>query len=137
MKGVNKVILIGRLGRDPEMRYTNGGNAVAAFSIATAESWKDKRGENQTRTEWHRIVVFGKLAEICGEYLSKGKQVFIEGRLQTRSWEQDGITRYVTEIVASDVQMLGFRKSSETSSGRAGSTDHADGPHYPADDIPF
>ncbi len=112
MSGINKVILIGNLGRDPEVRYTPDGAAVANFSIATSEQWKDKAtGEKKERTEWHRIVAFRRLGEICGEYLSKGKQVYIEGRLQTRSWEKDGITRYTTEIVASDVQFLGGRDS--------------------------
>ena len=112
MSGLNKVMLIGRLGRDPEVRYTPDGLAIANFSIATSEDWKDKAtGEQKERTEWHRIVAFRKLGEICGEYLSKGKQVYIEGRLQTRSWEKDGITRYITEIIASDVQFLGVKDS--------------------------
>ena len=114
MAGINKVILIGRLGQDPEVRYTPDGTAVANFSIATSEEWKDKQtGEKRERTEWHRIVVWRRLGEICGEYLSKGRQVYIEGRLQTRSWEKDGVTRYTTEIVASDVQFLGGRDSAE------------------------
>ncbi|MEA3428209.1 MAG: single-stranded DNA-binding protein, partial [Thermodesulfobacteriota bacterium] len=105
MSGLNKVMLIGRLGRDPELRYTPNGLAIANFSIATSEEWKDKNsGEKKERTEWHRIVVFGKLGELCGEYLAKGRQVYIEGRLQTRSWEKDGVTKYTTEIVASDIQ---------------------------------
>ena len=112
MAGINKVILIGRLGRDPEVRYTPDGAAVANFSIATSDEWKDKAtGEKKERTEWHRIVAFRRLGEICGEYLSKGKQVYVEGRLQTRSWEKDGVTRYTTEIVAYDVQFLGGRDS--------------------------
>ena len=112
MSGLNKVMLIGRLGRDPEVRYTQDGAAVASFSIATSEKWNDKAtGEKKERTEWHRIVAFRKLGEICGEYLSKGKQVYIEGRLQTRSWEKDGVTRYTTEIVASDMQFLGGKDS--------------------------
>ncbi|MFO7838772.1 MAG: single-stranded DNA-binding protein, partial [Desulfosalsimonadaceae bacterium] len=106
-KGLNKAILIGRLGKDPEIRYTQDGRAVANFTIATNEEWKDKNtGEKRERTEWHRIVAFGKLGEICGEYLSKGRLVYVEGRLQTRSWEQDGVTKYTTEIVAGDMQML-------------------------------
>jgi single-strand DNA-binding protein len=106
-RGLNKVMLIGHLGKDPEMRFTQGGMAVATFSLATSENWLDKAtNEKKERTEWHRIVAFGKLGEICGEYLSKGKQVYIEGKLQTRSWEQDGVTKYTTEIVASDMQML-------------------------------
>ncbi len=108
MAGINKVILIGRLGADPEIRYTPSGTAVATFRIATSENWTNKEGEREERTEWHRIVAFGRLGEICGEYLSKGKQVYIEGRLQTRSWEDgNGIKRWVTEIVATNMQMLG------------------------------
>jgi single-strand DNA-binding protein len=105
---VNKVILIGNLGSDPEVRYTPSGSAVANFNIATNESWKDKNGQDQDRTEWHKIVVWGKQAENCGEYLSKGRTVYIEGRLQTRSWDdKEGNKRYTTEIVANTVQFLG------------------------------
>jgi single-strand DNA-binding protein len=112
MAGVNKVILVGRLGNDPEVRYTQDGSAVASFSIATSDEWKDKEtGDKKERTEWHRIVAWRKLGEICGEYLSKGRQVYVEGKLQTRSWEKDGVTRYTTEIIASDVQFLGGRES--------------------------
>ena len=116
MAGINKAILIGNLGRDPEVRYTPSGLAVANFNIATSERWKDRdTGEMNERTEWHRIVAFGKLGEICGEYLSKGKQVYIEGRIQTREWEdRDGNRRYTTEIVASDMKMLGARESRDT-----------------------
>ena len=110
-RGVNKVILIGNLGSDPDIRYTAGGAAVANISLATAESWKDREsGEKQERTEWHRVVFFGRLAEIVGEYLRKGSQVYIEGRLQTRKWQdKEGTDRYTTEIVASDMQMRGGR----------------------------
>lgn len=109
-RGVNKVILVGNLGRDPEVRYTQDGAAVTNFSIATGMEWRDKAtGEKREKTDWHRIVAFGKLGEICGQYLNKGKQVYIEGRLQTRSWEQDGVTRYMTEVVATEMQMLGNR----------------------------
>lgn len=115
MAGINKVILIGRLGNDPEVRYTQDGAAVANFSIATSDEWTDKgTGEKKERTEWHRIVAWRKLGELCGEYLSKGKQVYIEGKLQTRSWEKDGVTRYTTEIVASDVQFLGTRDAANS-----------------------
>jgi len=108
MAGINKVILIGRLGADPEIRYTNAGAAVANFSLATSTNWVNKDGEREERTEWHRIVAFGRLGEICGEYLNKGKQVYIEGRLQTRSWEdKEGIRRKTTEVVALQLQMLG------------------------------
>ena len=109
-RGVNKVILIGNSGADPELRYTPGGTAVSNFSIATNESWTDSSGERQERTEWHRIVVWGRLAEICNQYLRKGSKVYIEGKLQTRSWEgQDGVKRYTTEVVARDMQMLDSR----------------------------
>jgi single-strand DNA-binding protein len=110
-RGINKVILIGNLGRDPEVRYSPSGQAVANVTLATSESWKDKTsGEKQERTEWHRVVFFGRLAEIVGEYLKKGAQVYIEGRLQTRKWQdKDGNDRYTTEIVANDMQMLGSR----------------------------
>ncbi|MEJ2638590.1 MAG: single-stranded DNA-binding protein [Desulfosarcinaceae bacterium] len=112
MAGINKAIIIGNLGRDPEVRYTQDGTAVANFTVATSESWTDKNsGEKRENTEWHRIVVWRRLAEICGEYLSKGRQVYVEGKLQTRSWEQDGVTRYTTEIVANTVQFLGGRDS--------------------------
>ncbi len=108
MGSVNKVILVGNLGKDPEVRHTQGGSAVATFSIATNESWNNREGQREERTEWHRVVVFGKLADICGQYLKKGKQVYIEGRLQTRSWDdRDGNKRYTTEIVASNMTMLG------------------------------
>ena len=110
-RGINKVILIGNLGRDPEVRYSPSGQAVANVTIATSESWKDKNtGEKQERTEWHRIVFFGRLAEIVGEYLKKGAQIYIEGRLQTRKWQdKEGVDRYTTEIVAGEMQMLGSR----------------------------
>ena len=111
MAGINKVIIIGNLGKDPEMRYFQDGTPVANFSIATSETWQDKNsGEKKERTEWHRIKATGRLAEICGEYLAKGRQVYIEGKLQTREWEdQQGVKRYVTEIVAQNMQMLGTR----------------------------
>jgi len=118
MAGINKAIVVGRLGRDPEVRYTPDGTAVANFSVATSQEWRDKNtGEKKELTEWHRIVAFRRLAEICGEYLSKGRQVYVEGRLQTRSWEKDGVTRYTTEIVANDVQFLGGRDSRDDRSG--------------------
>ena len=110
---INKAILVGNLGRDPEIRYTASGMAVANFTVATTEKWKDKSsGEMQERTEWHRVVAWGRLGEICGEYLSKGRQVYIEGRIQTREWtDKDGNKRYTTEIVASDMKMLGTREA--------------------------
>jgi single-strand DNA-binding protein len=105
-RGLNKVMLIGNLGKDPELKYTNSGIAVATFSVATADSWKDAEGNMQDRTEWHNIVAWRKLAEICGEYLKKGKKVYIEGKIQTRSYEKDGIKKYITEIVADQLVML-------------------------------
>lgn len=117
--GINKVILIGRLGQDPEVRYTSNGGAVANFSLATSESWTDKQGAKQERTEWHRIVVWGKLGELCGQYLSKGRQAFIEGKLQTRDWtDKEGGKRYTTEVVAQNVQFLG--SPGERTGDRAG-----------------
>jgi single-strand DNA-binding protein len=110
MASVNKVILVGNLGKDPESRYLPDGGAVCNFSVATTDKWKDKTGEQQERTEWHRVSTFAKLAEICGEYLKKGSQVYIEGRLQTRKWQdKEGHDRYTTEIVADRMQMLGSR----------------------------
>ncbi len=110
-RGVNKVILVGNLGRDPEVRYSPNGSAVANCTLATTESWKDKTsGEKQEKTEWHRVVFFGRLAEIVGEYLKKGAQIYVEGRLQTRKWQdKEGKDRYTTEIVANEMQMLGSR----------------------------
>ena len=110
-RGINKVILVGHLGADPEVKYMPSGSAVANVSLATTESWKDKQsGEKQERTEWHRVVFFSRLAEIAGEYLRKGSQVYVEGRLQTRKWQdKNGQDRYTTEIVANDMQMLGGR----------------------------
>ena len=107
MASVNKVILVGNLGRDPEVRFMPNGEAVCNFSIATTDSWKDKSGAKQEKTEWHNIVMYRKLAEIAGEYLKKGRPVYVEGRLQTRKWEKDGVTRYTTEIIADQMQMLG------------------------------
>ncbi|MDH5361460.1 MAG: single-stranded DNA-binding protein [Gammaproteobacteria bacterium] len=110
-RGINKVILVGNLGKDPEVRYMPNGNAVANLTLATSESWKDKNtGQQQDKTEWHRVVMFRRLAEIAGEYLKKGSQIYIEGKLQTRKWQdQQGQDRYTTEIVADELQMLGSR----------------------------
>lgn len=109
-RGINKVILVGNLGNDPEVRYMPNGNAVANISIATSDSWKDKTsGEQQEKTEWHRVVFFNRLAEIVEQYVKKGSKIYVEGRLQTRSWEQEGVKRYSTEIVASEMQMLDGR----------------------------
>ena len=107
MAGVNKVILIGNLGADPEMRYTAGGTAVCKFSLATSRKFTGKDGQKQEKTEWHRIVAWAKLAEICGQYLSKGKQVMIEGRIEYGSYEKDGVKHYTTDIIAENMQMLG------------------------------
>ncbi len=143
MASVNKVILVGNLGRDPEVRYLPDGTAITNISVATTDTWKDKSGEKQERTEWHRIAFFGRLAEIAGEYLKKGSQVYIEGRLQTRKWQdKDGQDRYTTEIVADRLQMLGSRQAGDRSPSQTGGTPAA-GPHsggkfddFP-DDIPF
>ncbi len=150
MAGVNKVILVGNLGQDPEIRYMSDGTAVANFNIATTESWKDKQtGEKKEKAEWHRIVAWRRLGEICGEYLSKGSQVYVEGKLQTRSWEKDGITRYTTEIVASTVQFLGGRSEGggnrpRPANNRGGGYQMEDqgypeppAPNSQEDDIPF
>ena len=111
MASVNKVIIIGNLGRDPETRYMPDGGAITNISVATTDTWKDKNGEKQEKTEWHRVAFFGKLAEIAGEYLKKGSQVYVEGRLQTRKWQdKDGQDKYTTEIVANQMQMLGSRQ---------------------------
>lgn len=119
-KGVNKVILVGNLGQDPEVRFMPNGNAVANISIATSESWKDQQGQLQEKTEWHRVVMFRRLAEIAGEYLKKGSQVYLEGKLQTRKWQdQNGQDRYTTEIVADQMQMLGGRQGGGMSQGQS------------------
>lgn len=119
--GVNKVILIGNLGADPEVRFTPGGQAVANFRIATSESWTDKNGQKQERTEWHRIVVWGKLAELCGEYLAKGRQCYVEGKLQTREWtDKEGKKNWTTEVVANQVTFLGGRDGAGGARGGAG-----------------
>ena len=113
MASVNKVILLGNLGRDPETRYTTGGDAVTNLNIATSEQWKDKSGEKQERTEWHRVVLFGRQAEVAGEYLKKGRSVYIEGRLQTRKYtDKDGVEKYSTEIVGDRMQLIGGSRDS-------------------------
>jgi single-strand DNA-binding protein len=117
MASLNKVMLIGHLGGDPELRYTPAGSAVATFSLATNETWKDKDGNKQERTEWHRIVVWSKLAEIAGEYFKKGSQLYVEGRLTTRSWQdKEGVKRYMTEVVAQTCLMMG--RKADGSGGR-------------------
>ncbi len=148
---INKAILVGNLGKDPELRYTASGQAVATFSLATTEKFKNKGGEQQERTEWHNIVAWGPLAEICGKYLTKGKQIYCEGRIQSRSYDdRDGNKRYITEIVISDMQMLGGRPGDEGGGGagarqaRSGSLPAKDpvsvpddAPYNTDDDIPF
>jgi len=133
-RGINKVILIGNLGRDPEVRYTPNGGAISNVTVATSDSWKDKQtGEMQERTEWHRIVFFGRLAEIAGEYLRKGSKVYVEGRLQTRKWQdKDGQERYTTEVVANDMQMLDSR-SGGSAPYEGGSDKSQQGPERGAD----
>jgi single-strand DNA-binding protein len=124
MSGVNKVIIVGRLGADPEVKAVGQGSTVTRLNVATSENWMGKDGQKQERTEWHRIVVWGKLAEICGKHLSKGRQVYVEGRLQTRKWEdQQGQAKYTTEIVANTVQFLGSangERSADNSGGGGG-----------------
>ena len=151
MASLNKVQLIGHLGADPNLKYTPSNRPVCNLSIATSEAWKDKQtGEKKEKTEWHRIVAFRKLAEICGQYLGKGKQVYVEGKLQTRSYEQGGSTRYVTEIVADQVQFLGGGDPKPADSQNTGggnvtpfpgkTQDARDGSkaaQIPEDDIPF
>ena len=153
MASVNKVILVGNLGRDPEVRYLPDGGAVTNVSVATTDKWKDKSGEAQERTEWHRIAFFGKLAEIAGEYLKKGSQVYIEGSLRTRKWQdKEGKERYTTEIIADRMQMLGSRAGGSESMARepkAAAAESGGGGAKPAakkggasfddmdDDIPF
>ena len=153
MASVNKVILIGNLGRDPETRYMPEGGAITNISIATTDKWKDKNGEMQEKTEWHRVAFFGKLAEIAGEYLKKGSQVYVEGRLQTRKWQdKDGQDKYTTEIVANVMQMLGSRQGMGGGDRDAGADRAGGGAAKPAaaskpagkgkfddfeDDIPF
>lgn len=131
MASVNKVILVGNLGRDPEMRYMPSGDPVASFSIATTDTWKDKNGQKQEKTEWHNISMFGKLAEIAGEYLKKGSSVYVEGRLETRKYTaKDGTEKQATQVVADRMQMLGGRSSSGSYDG--GSDDHSSAGFSPA-----
>ncbi len=151
---VNKVILLGRLGQDPELKYTPGGAPVCNFSLATTEAWTDKSGQKQEKTEWHRVVVWGKLAELCNQYLAKGRQAFVEGRLQTRSWDdKDGNKRYTTEINAATVQFIGGpsadkggERNVDNSAGFNQGSAHvemtqdykvATDTHFASDDIPF
>jgi single-strand DNA-binding protein len=144
MSGVNKVILLGNLGANPEMRFTQGGSPVANLRIATTERWTDKSGQKQEATEWHRVVLFGKTAEIAGQYLTKGRQVFIEGRIRTRQWQdQQGQKRYSTEIIATNMTMVGGRSGAERGPEDMGATIPPDDPMTGDfaggndDDIPF
>lgn len=149
MSGINKVILVGRLGQEPEVKTVSPSQTVTRFSVATSESWMDKTGNRQERTEWHRIVAWGKLAEICGKFLQKGKQVYVEGRLQTRQWEDNqGQKRYTTEIVANTVQFLGSagaERSNMASGGgfdspsqdMGGFSDFGPEPKFEDDQVPF
>ena len=141
MGSVNKVILLGNLGRDPELKYTPSGSAVANFTIATNETWKDKDGQKQEHTEWHRIVVWGKLAEICGEYLHKGRQVYVEGSIRTRTYkDREGVEKSVTEIKADSMVMIGKgdgpAKGGERPAERGGAAGEKE-PEYSDEDIPF
>jgi single-strand DNA-binding protein len=136
MASVNKAIILGNLGNDPEVRYMPNGDAACNFSVATTEKYKDKGGEQKEQTEWHRVSFFGKLAEVCGEYLKKGSAVYVEGRIQTRKWtDKEGVERYTTEIRGDRMQMLGGRQSSEQPAkpapAKGGKPDEMD------DDIPF
>ena len=142
--GINKVILVANLGQDPEVKYTAGGAAVTTLSLATSESWKDKdTGSDQERTEWHRVVLWRRLAEIAGEYLKKGSKVYIEGQLQTRKWEQDGQTRYTTEVIGRDMQFLDSRGNSSANNSSYEDTNQDMGSQsmpdsgITDDDIPF
>jgi len=144
-RGVNKVILVGHLGADPEMKYGSSGNPFTTFNLATTESWT-KDGQKTEKTEWHRIIAFGKLAEICAQYLTKGKQVYVEGKIQTRSWEdKDGVKRWTTEILCQNMQMLGSAgdaaasggNTSERSSSYGGGGGVSQAPPVNEDDIPF
>ena len=140
MSGINKVILVGNLGKDPEMRYLQNETAVASFNIATTDEWKDKEtGKKKSFTEWHRIVAFGQLAQICGEHLSKGKQVYVEGKLKTRSYEdKKQTTRYITEIQANVVQILGVKNGNKARpSAKPGAGNQRSNYQGRDDDIPF
>lgn len=140
MRGVNKVILVGNLGRDPEVRYIKDGTAVANLRLATSETWNDQNGQKQERTEWHRIVAWGKLAEIAKEYMSKGRQIYVEGKLQTRSWDdREGNKRYTTEVKADQIIMLGSRGDSAGSRGMSPPPPEPAAAPFEAtdDDVPF
>jgi len=141
MAGVNKVILVGNLGKDPEVRHLEGGTAVANFPLATTETYKDKSGQRQSQTEWHNIVLWRGLAEVAEKYLKKGNQIYLEGNLRSRSWEdKEGNTRYITEVVADSMTMLGSKKDSEDRQSSPTSYEKNDEPIVPTeedDDLPF
>ena len=136
---INKAILVGRLGKDPEVKYMPDGTMVTTFRMATDMQWKDKNGEKVQKTEWHQIVTYRKLAEICGNYLIKGKLVFIEGRIQTRSWDdKDGVKHYTTEIIANDMKMLDSKGQNKSDEPFPDSThSHAESSSAPMEDVPF
>lgn len=138
---LNRIQLIGNLGKDPEVRFIKDETAVCNFSLATTEKYKNRAGEKVTKTEWHNIVVWRKLAEICGEYLRKGSLIYIEGAIQTRSWDKDGVTQYTTEIVAKDMKMLGSSGASGTGNAKSSTSSQASSPDEPSpdddDDVPF
>ena len=136
---VNKVILVGRLGKDPEVRYSNNGNAITNFNLATSRVYKNKQGEKVDETEWHRCVSFGRTAEVCGEYLHKGSLIYVEGRLQTRDWEdKDGNKRWTTEIIIDNMRMLGSKNDRDGSSSESSGNPFDKGPSdIPDDDVPF
>lgn len=145
MRGINKAIIVGSLGQDPDVKYTPLGTTVATLSVATSETWNDKQtGEKQEKTEWHRVIFFDRMADICREYLKKGSKVYVEGKIQTRKWtDQQGVDRYTTEIVGKDMQMLDSRADSagmvgvnRTSANPAGGQSAGEPPHFD-DDIPF
>jgi len=149
MASVNKAIIVGNLGRDPELKYLPNGDAVANISVATTDTWKDKDGNKQEATEWHRVSFFGKLAEVCGQYLKKGSQIYVEGSIRTRKWQdKDGQDRYTTEIRGDRMQMLGGRQSGESASSGSAPSPASNAPSSPRsapagsfadleDDIPF
>ena len=138
MASVNKVIVVGNLGRDPEIRYSQQRTAVCNLAIATSDKWTDKQGQQQSKTEWHRVVVFGKQAENCERYLSKGKQVYVEGKLQTSSYEKEGQTHYATDILANVVQFLGGKTNPEQGGEQRGGRQQGyQPPAPPMDDLPF
>jgi len=138
VSSLNKCMLIGRLGKEPEVKFTNSGQQVANFSIATSEKWNDKSGQKQEKTEWHNIVIWGNLAEVAKNYLHKGSLAYFEGKLQTRSWEKDGVKRYTTEVVVFAIQLLDARKQDDGFGGGNAQSEAAPaGPEYVQDDLPF